>query len=172
MSHKRNNRPDIRVRELPPTVRTTKQGTELLCPFCKPPHPILPNEATPCGTQIRVIAVQTIYSKHTVAHEKMICVKCKQGGGEMIQYMNSFVHLQDCNPNLKLLPQMPEFDRMAGVVFKLPAKLRAFVEKRTGIAQQVEEIDTQGNKTGKVLGYFFMKITGAPDGRTTPNPAT
>lgn len=98
--------------------------------------------------------------------QHIVCLKCHESGGEMVQYMNGFVHLTDCNPNTRLLPQIPNFNILAGVVFRMPTGLRAGIEKVFGHAQAVEEIDQEGKKTGKVLGYFFMKVIpqGVPNG--------
>jgi hypothetical protein len=82
----------------------------------------------------------------------------------MIQYMNGFVHLEECNPKTRLLPDLPKFDRMAGIVIKMPEGIRKHVEKVTGLSQAVQEIDGSGNLTGRVLGHFFLKNSGVTNG--------
>jgi hypothetical protein len=105
-----------------------------------------------------VTAVQTVIPQRTVRDQNLTCLKChQQGKGEMVRYMNGFIHLVDCAPETKLLAQPPKFSALAKYVFNLPEKVRARVEKRTGKAQRVEEIDAEGRETGKTLGYFFVK---------------
>lgn len=152
---------DTRFRESFPKVNETKAGVQLLCPFCVPTHPIVPNQPTPCGTTLKVTAVQMIYTKDTVKEKGLVCSKCKQGGGEMIQYMNVYAHLPDCKPDTFLLPQLPEFSKLAGLVYCMKnEKLKNALEKRWGLAQVVKDITAEGQETGVVLGYFFMKKPG------------
>lgn len=75
----------------------------------------------------------------------------------MVKYMNGYVHIQECAPEKKLLAAIPPLSKYAQVVFHLPPKIRGQIEKRTGIAKQLDEIDPEGKPTGKVLGYFFWK---------------
>lgn len=74
----------------------------------------------------------------------------------MVMYMRGFVHLPDCKPETRLLPSLPDFNRTAGLVFRLPERLRAVVEKYTGKVQYVKEITAEGKQTEKILGYFFI----------------
>ena len=158
MKKSKSTRSEIKVREAPPGLNQTKAGVEVLCPFCTPPHPLLPGASAPCGTTLKVTAVQTILTSHGSKQQDIKCVKCHQsGGGEMVRYNNGFVHLYDCAPGTKLLAVPPKFSRTAKMIYGLPAWMRTGVEKRTGKAQQVKEIDPQGKETGKILGYFFWK---------------
>ena len=75
----------------------------------------------------------------------------------MVKYRNGFVHLDDCAPGKKLLTDIPPFSNVAKVIYKLPAKLRSFIEKHMGATKELQEIDAEGKYTGKVLGYFFWK---------------
>lgn len=176
MTHKRANArvlPSnaLHTREALPGINRTKDGTVLTCPFCTPSHPIVPNEPNACGTVLRVTAVQTIIPARVTRMQKLTCLKCHQAGGEMVQYMNGYIHLTDCTPGTKLLRVPPRYNRMAAVVSKLPAWARGGVEKYTGRAEAIREINLQGEETGKVLGYIFMK--GQPNAaRTTPEPTT
>jgi hypothetical protein len=150
---------ETRFREEIPQLHQTKGGAQLLCPFCVPSHPLMPGVPNPCGTVLHVTAAQMIYTKKTVASRKLICSKCKQGGGEMVQYMNVYAHLPDCKPDTFLLPQLPTFSRAAALVFRMKdGAIKKWFEDRYGSAQQVQDIDADGNKTGKVLGCFFLKI--------------
>jgi len=155
---KNKTKTNLRVRELAPKLRQSKEGIQILCPFCEPTHPILPGQISTCGTTLRVTALQTVMPSRVSQAENIACIKChKVGHGDMVRYMNGFVHLEDCAPGTKLLAHPPAFSRTARLVFNLPAKLRTAAEKRTGKAQRVDEIDAEGKETGKTLGYFFLK---------------
>lgn len=150
-------RSEVKTRELPPKVVKTKKGILVNCPFCSPTHVILPGAESPCGTTLRVTAVQTYLGSHFTKQSKIHCLKCGHIGGEMIRYRNGFVHLQECSPGTKLLTEIPRLSSVAKVIFKFPEKLRAFVEKRTGAVKELQEIDQEGKPTGKILGHFFWK---------------
>jgi hypothetical protein len=152
----RLERKDVRVREAPPKVNPTKKGVEVLCPFCQPPHAILPGVET-CGTTLKVMAVQTVLKNHATRYNKIPCLKCHQIGGEMVRYNNGFIHLVDCLPGTRLLTAPPKFSNTARIIFKLPAGARKRMERAFGRAQECREIDADGQETGKILGYFFLK---------------
>lgn len=157
-----SRRPGVQTREKPPIPFPTKAGIELRCPFCDDHHLLMPNVESPCGTKIKVMAVQEVISARMARTQELICVKCHQGGGEFVKYCNSYVHLADCTPGTRLLQEVPKFNPLAGLVFKMPAKTRGPIERITGRADQVLEIDNLGHKTGKVLGYFFyQKVSNA-----------
>jgi hypothetical protein len=157
MKHK-NYSPSLRTRELPPIPQRSKNGVALLCPFCQPTHPLIPGKANNCGTEIRVTAVQTVISARTVRQEGLTCVKCrKKGEGEMVRYMNGYIHVKECAPDVKLLREIPKYSKTAKFVYRLPEKLRDLVERRTGIVQMVHELTPEGEETGMVQGYFFHK---------------
>lgn len=82
----------------------------------------------------------------------------------MVQYMNGHVHLENCTPGTRLLTELPAFSKAAEFVYNLPKKLRAIIERMTGPVQYVKEIDTKGEETGNIVGYFFLK--GKYNGRT------
>jgi len=145
------------VRQLPPRTVEKKDEVQILCPFCIPSHPIAVGRESPCGTVLQVVAVQTIIPSRTVTKHKLVCVKCKKSGGQMVKYHQGYVHLHECTPNTKLITEPPEFSKLAGFVYGLPERLRGRLEKRMGLAKQVKEVDPQGNDTGKVLGYFFYR---------------
>lgn len=157
MSHKRHSvQKDYTVRELSPKLESGKKGVAVLCPFCALPHTLLPGQESPCGTMLKVMAVQVVMTSHASKHKKIPCLKCKQIGGEMVHYGSGFVHLADCTPGTRLLPTLPAFSKRAAFIFRLPRRVRALVEKSTGRVQEVREIDDKGNDTGKILGYFFL----------------
>ena len=164
MKHK-SNRPDIKIRELPPRTTEKNGEVQILCPFCEPPHPIAVGREAACGTLLKVTAVQVLIPSRTVNRDKLICVKCHKGGGEMVKYHQGYVHLHECTPHTKLMTEPPPFSRLAGVLYGLPSPIRNPVEKYLGkwigTAKQVKEVDPSGNDTGKVLGYFFYKPGGS-----------
>lgn len=155
-------KPEVTLRELPPKTKQTSNDLELLCPFCVVPHPISAGQDAMCGTTLHVSAVQTVYPARTVHKHKMVCIKCGGGDGEMVRYNNSTVHLIDCRPDVQLAAQQPKYTWLAKLVYQLHPKIKKIVQKRTGYAKAVEEIDVKGVKTGKILGYFFYKQ--APNG--------
>lgn len=159
MKHK-GPRPIVTTRELPPKVRQSEKGIQMLCPFCVPAHSIVPGQETACGTELKITAVQTIIPHRTVHDKGLKCIKCHEEGRDpMVRYMNGYVHVPDCTPGTRLLAQPPEFSKFAAQVFKLKdGRVKTWLEKRYGRVQQVQEIDALGEETGKVLGYFFLKV--------------
>jgi len=156
--HQSAPRPEVSTREALPRVKEEKGGVILQCPFCEIPHPVSIGKDSPCGTTLRVTAVQTIIPKRTVNKRGLKCIKCGQGGGEMVPFNNGFIHLIECMPGVKLMTQAPEhFSRMAKLVYRLPPWARRGIEKRTGVARQIDEIDPEGRETGKTLGYIFHR---------------
>lgn len=159
MSKKNNYKPGIRTREMLPLATRTKDGhIILMCPFCVPSHALTPESPSPCGTKLHVTAVQKVISARTARQEGLVCVKCREkGGGEMVKYLNGYIHLKDCAPGVRLLTEVPKYSRTAKFVFKLPEKLRGVVEKHTGVVQMVHELTPEGQETGQIQGYFFKK---------------
>lgn len=149
--------PPIVTREKPPIPFPTKSGIELHCPFCDDHHILRPDLTSPCGTRIDVMAVQEVISAKTVRTNNLVCLKCHKGNGEMVRYRDSYVHLANCAPGVQLLQDMPKFNKLARLVYATPKKMRGLVERVTGRADQVLEIDEKGEKTGKVVGYFFRR---------------
>lgn len=148
----------VTTREANPGIQTDKDGTKLLtCPFCDPPHVLYPDKPSLCGTYIQVKAVQVIIPARTSKKNSITCLKCHKSGGEMVRYMGGFIHREDCVPDTKFLTEPPKFNKFAKVVFNLPDAVRKIVEKNTGEAKQVREMDPQGIPTDKVLGYLFYK---------------
>lgn len=151
-------KPKILERELPPKVSTDKNGAMvLLCPFCDLIHPIQANIPSPCGTLLRVMAVQSVYKSKEF--NGMICAKCGEGGGEMTKLFEGFVHLVDCKPGTKILMEPPPFSRLAKFAYGLKdgGRLKNWFIKKIGIPQDVQETTPGGEKTGKILGYVFYR---------------
>ncbi len=143
----------------------------MMCPFCPVPHPISVGQNAACGTKLVVSAVQTVYPTRTVNKFNLACLKCGKSGGEMIRFNNSYVHLHECAPAVKLLASAPQFSWAARLLWGAPRWLSALTEKWLGRVQEVQEIDIDGKETGKILGYFFMEVkrNGARTDTTT-NP--
>lgn len=152
-----SGKPAIQTRESSPIPVPTKNGIELHCPFCDDHHKLLPNVESPCGTRIVVTAVQEVVSARLSRTENLTCLKCHKTGGEMVHYRNGYIHLVNCSPQTKFLQDVPKFSLVAKLVFGMNPKMRGLIERLTGRADQVLEIDEHGEKTGKTLGYFFWK---------------
>jgi hypothetical protein len=150
-------RSEITIRELPPKVESTPKGVLVKCPFCNPPHLILPGVVSPCGTTLKVTAVQEVFKAHVTRHQDIHCLKCGQTGKEMVRYRAGFVCLEECSPGTKLMTELPPLRKSAKVIFGLPPKIRHLVEKYTGPVQELQEINAEGKQTGQVVGYFFWK---------------
>lgn len=88
----------------------------------------------------------------------------------MIRFNNQYVHLAECNPSVKLLAQAPTFSRAAQILWGAPRWLSALTEKWLGRVQEVKEIDSEGQETGKTLGYFFVKEVKNDGANPSPNP--
>lgn len=165
MSKKKPNyRGGIKTRKSVPGVIRNGDIAQLGCPFCTPTHVLVPGTPGPCGTVLEVTAVQMIISPRIVRNEGLICLRCRKGDGEMVKHGNSYVHTEDCTPGTRLLSELPAFSKSAKFVYSLPVKLRDFVERFTGKVQYVKEIDTRGEETGNIIGYFFLK--GSTNGRS------
>lgn len=152
-----SKKPLVQTRELPPVVVKTKSGAEIRCPFCDDHHVLLAGEESTCGTSVEVRAVQQVISSRLSRVENIHCMKCHKPGGEMVRYRNGFIHTYNCSPDTKLLQDTPKMSILAQLVYKSSPKIREFLERFTGQACQIQEIDSEGNKTGKVIGYSFWR---------------
>lgn len=160
MKHTTSHQYDMKLREANPKIQREKTGIAILCPFCDPPHLLVPDKVSPCGTMIVVKAVQTIMPEKRAKRDKIACMKCHQiGWGNMVKFMDGFVHMHDCSPGTIMMVETPPFSALAKFAHGLGAKnpIRKAIEKRNGLAQAVNEIDSTGKKTGKVLGYVFYQ---------------
>lgn len=163
MKYKPNQR-DQRMDERP--VRWA--AGKLLCPFCETPHALHP-DGNPCGTFLRVSAVRIIIPARVVREKNHKCLKCGKGLGEMVYIgQNSYIHAVDCQPGTHIIMTPQKYTRTAEFVSKLPEALRKAIEKRTGKATAMKEIEPDGTETGKILGYFFYKD--GSHGKTSSTP--
>lgn len=161
---------DIKFREQAPILQKVKTGTLLMCPFCPQPHPLWPGQEAECGTQIVVKAVQTVVPEKRAKRDKIVCLKCHQSeGGDMVRFMNGWIHVHDCAPGMSFLVAPPKFSKLAGFAYGLGEEnaLRRMIEARNGKAQIVKELDAQGKETGKTLGHIFYKEQQVNHGKNT-----
>ena len=138
-----------------PIPKNVNGTVVLMCPFCVPTHPLIPGELSKCGTSIQVRAVQKVYQAKY--EPRMVCAKCGKGGGYMIAIADAFFHTNDCTPGVVVMTEKPKFSRTAALIFKLPPALRSRVESFTGQVLPVDEVTSNGPRTGVVLGYFFKE---------------
>ena len=141
---------------VPRMVKDENGNAILLCPFCKPTHPLNPSMPALCGTTLVLTAEQTII--RAKYNKDIVCVKCGEGGGEMVMFQNSYIHSHDCKPGVMAMTNPPKYSKIAEKIYAIKNDfIKNFIEKFIGRAMPVEEIDTKGKKTGVILGYFFWK---------------
>lgn len=151
-------KPRIRVRKAEPIIQNDGGKPAIMCPFCQPSHPISLAEIALCGTRLQLEAVQEILPGWYAQNHKIACLKChKVDGQDLVPFQGGFIHLRDCMPGTKFLAVPPKFTHRAKFVFGLPSFLRPHVEKFTGVAKEVKEIDRNGHETGVILGYSFYR---------------
>ena len=149
-------KPRTTVRIEAPQAGKGKDGKPtLLCPFCRPTHPLIPGKVSMCGTALEMRAVQTVFKAKFI--KGMVCAKCGQGGRDMVHFQNAFVHVHDCTPGVATFTDPPDLSFFAHGVYLLPLSFRKRIEKYTGTAMPVDEVKPDGTRTGQVLGYFFNK---------------
>lgn len=152
MAKKSTFRPAVTQRtEAPQVTRDKKGNLVLLCPHCKPTHPLNLQRPSPCGTIVEFKATQPIFQARF--NNSMICAKCKKGGGQMVHYQNAYIHVHDCTPGVVTMTNPPETSLMAKLAFK--NKLVRNLFKKIGEPMPIEEITPDGNRTGNIMGYFF-----------------
>lgn len=156
MSKRTHQKPPVKSRRAMPLVN---DKGELVCPFCRPTHPLDPTEQSLCGTHIEITAVQTVY-KAQYLKEPPKCLKCGGDKGEMVRFQGAFIHAVDCKPGMALMTETPTLTPWARWIYHLPDFAKRPIEKRIGRASPLELIDQEGKKTGEVAGYFFYKTGG------------
>lgn len=157
MSKKNSVKPFVKERvDIPKIVKDKNGAAILLCPFCSPSHPLRADQATACGTIVRVQAVQTVF-RSNYSHKNMVCVKCGKGGGDMVTWQNNaFVHVHDCSPGVTAMNEPPKMSKAAGIIYNFPPVLRRIAEAAWGKTMKVDEVTPDGKRTGVVLGHFFL----------------
>lgn len=142
--------------EIPRVTKGDHGATVLLCPFCNPTHPLRADGISPCGTSLRVQAVQTVYRANY--SKNMVCVKCGKSNGNMVSWQGTaYVHTPDCTPGTVTLPEAPRYFKLAALAGKNNAFAKT-VEKIFGYrAQRVDEVDQKGQRTGVILGWTWIK---------------
>lgn len=149
-----------KLRRKPPKFKMGDKNPELLCPFCKEPHPIAPDGSSPCGTFIEVMAVQPIY------HNKMlVCSRCGKSGGTMNKMGNNlYVHAFPCTEaKTEFYVEPPKMSLTAKLAWKLlPEKPNALARFLVKVIKQVPEelvkLDETGKRTNEILGYRWKKV--------------
>jgi len=153
---KNNKQFPTRQRIDQPLLEKDKNGNvTLMCPFCKPSHPIGSENNSSCGTMVQVRAIQTVFKAKF--DKRLICVKCGQGGGEVVTFQNGFVHTHNCNPDAVTLEKLPEFSKLAKFIYERGDTTKKVMEFIFGEVVIVEEVDLSGKKTGVILGHFFKR---------------
>jgi len=157
MSHRKSGiKPPFTERIGVPSVTKDKNGSAILwCPFCKPSHPLRADNKSTCGTVMQIRAVQVVYKAKY--DNKLVCVKCGHGGGEMVRFQTSFIHTHDCSPGVATFTEPPNYSMLAKLLYKLPVRARTLLERTTGKIVPVEEVTEIGEKTGKIFGYIFNR---------------
>lgn len=160
MARKTLLKPQTTTRENAVRIFKTEKGFRIMCPFCNPAHPLEAGRVAPCGTVLKMTAVQEVVSGRSARLSGLVCLKChKTGGGDLIHWQNGYVHKDDCNPEQALLVVPPRFSWWAGIRYRVSdwfknRKVMAFVR---GNAQRVKEINPEGVETGRILGYVFVE---------------
>lgn len=93
------------------------------CPFCFPPHPLIVDQVTSCGTKLELVAIQRTYTS-------VKCVKCGKFEGTLVKQGENYQHAYDCVPGVVLLDEPPVPSRSARMVYYLPELLRVWISGR------------------------------------------
>ena len=173
VAKKHSSRPASSVRERAPLYKNADGNVQILCPYCQPTHPIYPDKISACGTFLKVTASQTVYLSRTIRKAEVVCVRCGKGSGEMVRYGKGFVHVENCNPERRLLAEPPIYSEWARRVYNMPKMLRECFQWiiRKPIVE-VNEVDETGKETGKVLGYYFGESRGRSIHHQREHPST
>lgn len=97
----------------PPLIGKVEGNAAVLCPFCKPPHPILADREGPCGTRLELRAIQVTY-------ENVVCTLCGKSGGTLVRVGDRYRHTYNCSPGKYLYATPPKKSILAGILFKMP----------------------------------------------------
>lgn len=165
MSKKHSKQSNVTERIATPVITKGNNGEAILmCPFCIPSHVLSASNTNGCGSMVQMRVVQTVY--RAKYNDKLVCVKCAKGGGEMVRFMEAFIHIPDCMPGVATLVDPPPFSRFAKFVSGR-GKLKPLFEYFTGVATPIEEVMPDGTRTGVTLGYFFKRIANAKRATTS-----
>ena len=75
----------------------------------------------------------------------------------MVRFLNAYVHVGDCAPGVVTLAEPPDTSFFAHGIYLLPLAFRSRIEKVTGRVMPIDEVMPDGTRTGKKLGYFFLR---------------
>lgn len=155
MKKHRTDRPPMTIRYEQPKL-VVENGTPVIqCPFCKPTHPLSVSGVSACGTVLELRAAQMVFDGRF--NKDIVCIKCKKGGGKLIQFNDAFIHAHDCMPGVFTFADPPKFSKMAKIAFHARPPIKSWMQKIFGEAKAVEEVKPDGTRTGKHLGYFFYQ---------------
>jgi len=100
-------------------------SAEIVCPFCFPRHPLVVGQPAKCGTVLELKAVQRLYTA-------VACGKCGKTNGTLVKRGDNYQHAQDCMPGKLLLAEDPVPSRWAAIVYRMPPRLKVWIENRRG----------------------------------------
>ena len=112
-------------RSRPALIKQVKGETQILCPFCQPPHPISPMESS-CGTILKLEAQQRMFTS-------VACALCGQSHGTLLKRGERYIHDYDCKPGTRIYTVPPPRSRLAAIVYRMPTAFHRFLAKRFGV---------------------------------------
>jgi hypothetical protein len=109
------------VRRAPPKLEHEGEKLKaILCPFCKPSHPIYVGTPAVCGTILELEAVQ-------VAFRGVKCYVCGQSDGSLIRVGDVYRHAEPCKPGVRSYAVPPKPSRLAGLLWHTPASVHRWL---------------------------------------------
>ncbi|GAH00933.1 unnamed protein product [marine sediment metagenome] len=114
------------------------------CPFCFPPHPLMLQKESHCGTMLELKAIQRLY-------KGVKCAKCGESGGTLSKVKEKYQHAKDCLPGSILLPEDPVPSTSAKIAYYLPQFIRQFVSKRR------QQVASRLNHEGEII-FAWLNI--------------
>jgi len=116
---------------------------QVLCPFCLPPHPISLAGPAACGTTVKVVAHQILYSA-------VPCSLCGESSGTLVRIADQYVHVKGCTPGRRLYTSPPKASKLASLAWRLPAAYHKWLRRRGKVVVELR-------KGAQVAGYAFDK---------------
>ena len=144
--HRKGNLIKKNVRKQKPVITKQNGKIAILCPFCPNPHPISPDQQSPCGTHLELNAVQLTY-------RNVECVLCGDKKGVLVRAGDKFVHAHKCSPGKVYYPTPPKKSRLAAILFGFPQFTHLWLGRVFGKVP----IRLQDDK-GEVAGYTWQPI--------------
>lgn len=147
---KRRNRKNRGNRTAPARIEMKKGDAQILCPYCYPPHPIITDIPANCGTVLRLVAEQVVYTS-------VDCVLCGETGGTLIKIGESYRHDHDCTPGKTIYAVPPQRSRSAALLWHAPTFIHTFMARKFGRA-----ITDIKNKEGDHAHYGWDMVRTIP----------